>query len=113
MPAKSPETVICTYRVKEAAEPQFRALLAKHWPTLDRLDLVNQSIHELFRGTDESGKAFFVEIFEWKNEDTVRVAHESPQVLSIWEPMEALCEERLGRPALEFPHVERLRLDEA
>jgi hypothetical protein len=35
----------------------------------------------------------------------VQRAHEHPEVLAIWEPMDTLCEQRNGKPNMEFPHV--------
>ena len=37
-------------------------------------------------------------------------AHEHPDVLAIWEPMDPLLEERDGRTKWEFPHFERVSL---
>ena len=48
----------------------------------------------------------FVEIFDWKSEEASRVAHEHPEVMAIWEPMDKLTEKRDGRPNMEFPHVQ-------
>ena len=36
------------------------------------------------------------------------VAHEHPEVMAIWEPMDKLTEQRDGRPNMEFPHVQPL-----
>src|SRR5262249_48635156 len=46
-----------------------------------------------------------VEIFDWKSAASAEVAHRSPEVMAIWEPMGALCE------AMEFPHFERIAVD--
>ena len=35
-------------------------------------------------------------------------AHEHPEVMAIWEPMDKLTEKRNGRPNMEFPHVQPL-----
>jgi len=46
MDAKSdsgPATVICTYRVQIGKEEAFMKLLARHWPTLNRLGLVTRN----------------------------------------------------------------------
>jgi hypothetical protein len=50
-----------------------------------------------------------VEIFTWV-EGGFGQAHEHPDVLAIWEPMDPLLEERDGRPRWEFPHFERVTL---
>src|SRR5438270_12304137 len=104
----APEVALCTYRVKPGKERQFLKLLAVHWPTLKKVGLVAPRPRLLFRGRDQGAKTFFVEIFAWKNSGAARFAHQFPEVMAIWEPMEQLCEERLGRPAMEFPHVQPL-----
>jgi len=108
--AKASLTVICTYRVKKAKERDFRRLLHRHWPTLHRLGLTTEEPSRIYRGEHERGDPYFVEIFTWKNTHAARRAHEYPEVAAVWEPMEGLCEGRAGRPAMEFPHVKRLRL---
>ena len=105
-----PLTVMATYRVKQASEGAFRQLLEKHWPTLRAHDLVSMAPPLVFRGEEEDGKPFFVEIFAWRDEAASNTAHELPEVLAIWEPMAQHCEERQGRPSMEFPHVERIEL---
>ncbi len=40
----------------------------------------------------------------------MEAAHQSPEVMAVWEAMGKHMEERLGRPAMEFPHVEPVHL---
>ena len=94
------ETVICTYRVQEGAEEDFRRLLARHWQTLHDLGFVTEAEPILLRQSDEPT---YVEMFTWVEGGFER-AHRHPDVLAIWEPMEPLLEEREGRPRWEFPH---------
>ena len=101
-------TVMCTYRVKEGKDEEFRALLLKHGPTLHHLGLITSEASLLFQGKDESRKSFFVEIFHWKSVDGHKVAEQMPEVMAIWERMGALVEGRLGRPAMEFHLVEQI-----
>ena len=105
--------VICTYRVKEGAEEQFVDLLRKHWPTLHAQGLTTDEPAQAFQGKDESGKTYFVEVFHWKDDKAPDLAHHNPAVMSVWEPMGGLVEPRLGRPPMEFPHVQRLDLGNA
>ena len=105
-----PLTVIATYRVKKESEGAFRRLLEKHWPTLREHDLVSADPPLIFRGEEEGGGLLFVEIFAWRNEAASDIAHELPEVLAIWEPMAQHCEERQGRPSMDFPHVEPIEL---
>ncbi len=103
------ETVICTFRVKPNDVVPFRQLLDRHWPTLHRLELVNDTPEQVFIGTDEGTDGpVFISIFDWVSAEAVETAHEHPDVAEIWEAMEPLCESRNGRPSMEFPHFERV-----
>lgn len=104
-----PETVICTFRVKPDEVASFRELLNLHWPTLRRLELVNDAVEQVFVGSDEGVEGpVFVSIFDWVSAEAVETAHEHPDVAEIWEAMEPLCESRNGRPSMEFPHFTRV-----
>jgi hypothetical protein len=103
------ETVICTYRVRAAAEKEFLGLLGRHWDTLHRLGFVTGERALVFRSLEEDGGPTYVEIFTWVA-GGFGLAHEHPDVLAIWEPMDPLLEERDGRPKWEFPHYERVSL---
>lgn len=100
------ETVICTYRVRAEREDEFRVLLARHWDTLHDLGFVTEERSLVFRHLDEPT---FVEVFTWV-EGGFEQAHEHPDVLAIWEPMDPLLEERHGQPKWDFPHYEQLTL---
>ena len=104
-----PEVVICTYRIKKGHEAAFLKELACHWPTLKRQGLVTGKPSFVYRGVDESKKAFFVEIFTWKVRGAEE-AHEDPAVMQVWERMGVHMEKRLGRPEMEFPHVFPVRM---
>jgi len=103
MPGKT-AVVICSYRVRNGMEPEFRKLLRKHWSTLDRLGLVAKTPRLVLRSLGSKG-CEIMEVFAWKSGGFER-AHKSPEVLALWEPMEQMCEARDGRPATEFPHFE-------
>jgi hypothetical protein len=94
------ETVICTYQARPDAEDQFRELLSRHWTTLHELGFVTDESPVVLRRLDEPT---YVEIFTWMDGGFAR-AHDHPDVLAIWEPMEPLLEERNNRPKWEFPH---------
>ena len=109
MPDTQPQTVLCTYRVRHDKEGEFRELLGRHWPKLRELGMVTDAPSSVYRGLDAKGRPFFVEIFDWKNAALPEKAHEHPEVMAIWEPMDALCESRDGLPNMEFPDVERVK----
>jgi hypothetical protein len=106
----APETVICLYRVAPGHEDQFTRLLERHWPALRALDLVTDEPPQHYRGFEQDGAPLFVEIFQWRSAEAARVAHQHPEVMAIWEPMDKLTEQRKGRPNMEFPHVQSIRV---
>ena len=110
MAEDGPEVVIATYRVKPGEEDAFLELLQRHVPTLREKGLVTDEPAMVYRGTDAEGKTFFVEVFTWNSRSAAQQAHEVPEVAAIWKPMGELTESRLGRPAMEFPHVQPVEL---
>jgi hypothetical protein len=98
-------TVFCHYRVASGNEAAFERLLREHWPTLHRLGLVTNQPSRHFKGEEQEGGALYIEIFDWLDGAAGR-AHEHPEVMAIWEPMDQLCEPRHGKPRMEFPHLE-------
>jgi len=104
-----PQTVICTFRVRSDAMTGFRELLDRHWPTLRNLELVTETSEQLYV-SDVGGDQTIVSIFEWTNSEAVDQAHHHPDVGEIWEAMEPLCEQRDGRPSMEFPHFQPIPL---
>lgn len=111
MSEEQPQTVICRYQVKPGKENEMIELLRKHWPALRSVGLVTDEPALVYRSVP-SGKPggghdapnTFVEIFSWKSSRSSEIAHQTPEVMAVWEPMGALCEE------MDFPHFERLDL---
>jgi hypothetical protein len=103
-------TSLCIYRVKAGSERAFRGLLAKHWPTLKRVGLGADAPSTVYEGKEEKGQPIFFELLNWRDAEGPNKAHELPEVMAVWEPMGKLCEAREGRPAMEFPRVERVEI---
>lgn len=103
-------TSMCVYRVKAGREQEFEELLGQHWPTLRSLELVSDAPSILYRGRDDDGLSFYVEFLTWTDADGPETAEKLPEVAAVWEPMGMLCQDRSGRPAMEFPVVERIAL---
>lgn len=101
------ETVIATYRVRAGEEQQFVELLATHWDTLRRLELVTDAPSVVYRSVDEPPT--YIEIFTWV-EGGFTKAHDHPDVLTVWEAMGTLLEPRDSRPMWEFPHFLPVRI---
>lgn len=103
-------TSLCIYRVKAGSESDFRKLLGKHWPTLLRVGLAADVPSTIYQGSEGEKQPLFVELLHWKDGTGAHRAHEIPAVMAVWEPMGQLCEARAGRPAMEFPLVEPIKV---
>jgi quinol monooxygenase YgiN len=82
-----------TYRPKKGKEEEVFELVKKHWPALKALGLSTDEPAKVYRATDKrSGQVYFVEIFSWRDEQASSVAHQTPEVMAIWEPMGPILE---------------------
>ena len=71
----------------------LEALVRKHIPTLRTLGLLGTGQSVVYRAEDKRSKAVvYVEIFDWKDARASDVAHQTPEVMAIWEPMGPLLE---------------------
>ncbi len=116
MAEHSPETVICTFRVRPTALDDFLGLRSGHWQTLRRLGLVTETPEQCYIGVDRHGadvseEPVVVSIFEWVSAEASALAHDHPEVADIWEAMEPLCEARGALPSMEFPHFRPLPVE--
>jgi quinol monooxygenase YgiN len=82
-----------TYRPKKGKEEELFALVKKHWPALSKLGLATKDRATVYRATDKrSGQVYFIELFAWKDEKASTIAHQTPEVMAIWEPMGPIME---------------------
>ena len=102
-PSPDPITMLVSYTPKTGKEDEFLALLEQHWPTLEHLGLVTEMRPRIWRTKDiRTNQIHFVEIFQWKNGEASNVAHQSPEVMAIWEPMEPLLDKMVLSEAAEL-----------
>ena len=81
------------YRPKPGAESALEALVRKHLPTLRSLGLLGAGHSAVYRAEDKRSHAVsFIEIFDWKDGRSSDVAHQTPEVMALWEPMGPLLE---------------------
>src|ERR1700733_12083774 len=97
------ETVLTTFRVRDGREADFLETERQTWAAYVGQKLVNSKFHVLLRGTDDSGKLLFTEVFTWKSHDNPD--HVGPDIKALWSQLEALCEPRGGHRGLEFSEV--------
>ena len=90
---ENPVLTHVTYRPKNGKEAELRALVEKHWPVLNELGLVTKDRAKIYRATDKrSGKVYFIEIFSWRDAKAPEIAHQTPEVMSVWETMGPVME---------------------
>ena len=65
-----------------------------------------------FMGVKDGG-LLYIEVFEWRSGEAAGIAHSTPEVMAVWEPMGKCVEARDGRPQFEFPHMWRHPLADA
>lgn len=86
-----PVSMLVTYIPKEGAEQQLQALVEKHGATLRKLGLITAEPVRLWKASDKrrhgESSHYFVELFQWRDEEASSLAHQLPEVMAIWEPM--------------------------
>ena len=93
MAKSNPVTMLVSYIPKAGKEKELLALVEKHWPTLDRVGLVSKMAPQIWRATDiRAKKSYIVEMFQWKDEKASEIAHQTPEVMAIREPMGPILE---------------------
>src|SRR5258708_253616 len=78
----TPETVMITFRPKAGAEQQLAAVIADHWATARKMDLVQPDPHLTVRLKDAGGRPVFVDTFTWRDRDIPDNA--PPAILKLW-----------------------------
>lgn len=82
-----------TYRPKNGKEEELFALVKRHWPVLNDLGLATKDPARVYRATDKrSGAVYFIEIFSWRDAEASGIAHQTPEVMSVWETMGPVLE---------------------
>lgn len=96
--AAKPETVMVTYRPKKGSEAQLAQVVAKHWDTARRLELVTSDPRHVYRAG-----SMLIEVFTWK--DAEIPDHAPAEIRAIWDEMNALVE----KGGISILEVERVR----
>lgn len=89
----TPVKMHVTYRPKAGKERELLELVKKHGPALQSTGLLAGGLPVIYRATDKrSGNVSFIETFSWRDEKAPEVAHQTPEVMAVWEPMTPLLE---------------------
>ena|SRR5688572_20987889 len=84
---------LVVYRPKQGKEAELYALVKKHGPVLESTGLTVGGVPQLYKARNvRTGAEFFVEIFSWRDEQASSLAHQTPAIMAVWEPMTPLLE---------------------
>jgi len=91
---QAPVTNIVTYVPKKGKEAELLALVKKHEPALRKVGLVTNEPFRVWKAYDiRKQREQFIEYFVWKDGNASDVAHQTPEVMAVWEPMGPVLEE--------------------
>jgi len=86
----SPVTRLVIYRPKAGKLADLEAIVKQHGSVLRKVGLITDEPVRVYRGTDlrkpEAG-TFLVETFQWRDGSAADVAHQTPDVMAVWETM--------------------------
>src|SRR5262245_24506208 len=93
-----PVPTLVIYRPKPGKENELQALVEKHWPVLDKLGLVTSDKAQIWKARDKRRDGgpeapYFIELMSWKDEKSSDIAHQTPEVMAVWEPMGGVLED--------------------
>jgi hypothetical protein len=81
------------YRPKKGKEKELFALVMKHGPALESTGLIVGGKPLVYRAHNiRTNEDFFIEIFSWRDEKASGLAHQTPEIMAVWEPMTPILE---------------------
>ena len=90
MPAVKTHVV---YRPRKGKEQELYELVMKHGPALESTGLITGGRPVVYKARNiRTGEGFFIEMFSWRDEKAAGLAHQTPEVMAVWEPMTPLLE---------------------
>jgi hypothetical protein len=90
----APVANIVTYVPKKGKEAELLALVKKHEPALRKVGLVTSEPFRVWKAYDiRKQRELFIEHFVWKDGKSSDLAHQTPEVMAVWEPMGPVLEE--------------------
>ena len=97
--AAPPETIVSISRPKAGKEAELLAAIRETHAVYERLQAVS-GLYTLYRGGDEAGGVYFIEIFTWRSGDIPDNA--PPEIRAAWTKLQSLVDNRNGRAGIEF-----------
>jgi hypothetical protein len=91
---EAPVTNLVTYVPKKGKETELLALVKQHERALRKVGLVTAEPFRVWKAFDvRKERVAFVEYFQWKDGRSSDVAHQTPEVMAVWEPMGPVLDE--------------------
>ena len=88
---QNPVHRLVIYRPKPGHHDRLLAILEQHGPTLRATGLITDAPVRLHRAEDlrrhGAPEPYFIETFEWRDEEAANLAHQTPAVMAVWETM--------------------------
>lgn len=79
---------IVAFKPKLGQEAELRAVIASRLPLLRSLGLATERTNITMR----SASGVIIDVSEWVDEEAIAKAHQTPEVLAMWERFDACCE---------------------
>ena len=82
-----------TYRPKAGKEQELLALVKKHGPALESTGLITGGKPVVYKAHNiRTNQDYFIEMFSWRDEKAAGLAHQTPELMAVWEPMTPILE---------------------
>lgn len=96
--------VIAAFKPKPGMHQKLGALVEKHWRILREEGLVTDRPRHAMKAVNGT----IVEVFEWRDEQAVKQAHQNTAVLALWAEFEEACDyvPVAGLPEAQHPFSE-------
>ena len=93
-PSTTPVKNIVTYTPKKGKEAELLALVKRHEPALRKVGFVTNEPFRIWKAFDvRKEQQCFIEFFEWRDGKASDLAHQTPEIMAVWEPMTPLLED--------------------
>ena len=87
----APVNRLVIYRPKQGSFDALKAILVRHGPTLRGTGLITDEPVRLWVASDlrrhGEPERYFVESFQWRDGQASDIAHQTPEVMAVWETM--------------------------
>jgi hypothetical protein len=91
---EAPVANIVIYVPKKGKEAELLKLVKGHEPALRKVGLVTSEPFRLWRAYDiRKEREQYIEHFVWKDGRASDVAHQTPEIMAVWEPMDGVLED--------------------